>query len=365
MTTAPKSASTPSSEANINSSTRSASRPQSRVSTIKNLFSIPAPLKRLFDQFPRRVYLANHLPARTAHLLPNTDPDSDQRHALFIWTAGAGCHDEWIASFNPTCLTWQIHLLLHRQPIQIVASSNHACSPGSALPLLIPNLKIKGPFTLDRDSLTTSDLERWLAKEQDKKTDDIKEEKDRSTQSQHQQKIWRALIDGPIRRAWLYHMYLTSNFDPITAPCYISPQTSHGLVQLELRRQLRTAAEEELLKHAPKIDEDSIYREAVDAFGAFEGLLTQETEDQSRSTPKNWKGLFGTTEPTGVDVSLFAYTFLLLGLHRHGWAHERLPDNLRKFPGLNGHVEWVLHQCLQGRLQVPSRWTEINTLCEG
>src|ERR1700753_1525365 len=69
--------------------------------TRRSPFSVPAPVKRLFDVFPLVTFPQNELPLRSQQAR------SAKGHALFCWstnedaTAGA-------ASFNPTCLKWQV-----------------------------------------------------------------------------------------------------------------------------------------------------------------------------------------------------------------------------------------------------------------
>jgi hypothetical protein len=69
---------------------------------LRDLFSIPTPLKRLFDLVPVVVYPPNQLPQRA--------PKSSRVPSLYIFStaqdAAAGR-----PSFNPSCLKWQVSAL--------------------------------------------------------------------------------------------------------------------------------------------------------------------------------------------------------------------------------------------------------------
>lgn len=79
-----------------------------------------------------------------------------------------------------------------------------------------------------------------------------------------------------------------------------------------LRHQLRRAAEAEILKTGPGgaastalsllVDEDAVYRVAVNAFEALATLLSE--------SKTGW--FFGAQTPTIFDASVFAYTHLML-----------------------------------------------------
>jgi metaxin len=89
-------------DANGRASSRSqVTRPGSSV------FSIPLPVKRLFDKFPLVTYAPNDLPH------PSSGAGKGRGHVLFLWTAHEDA-SERVASFNPNCLKWQVSLLLDR-----------------------------------------------------------------------------------------------------------------------------------------------------------------------------------------------------------------------------------------------------------
>jgi hypothetical protein len=68
----------------------------------ESIFSVPRPIKHVFDAFPLRVYPPNPRPTQRQALRRG-----EGRHALFLWTTPEDA-DEGRASFNPACLKWQV-----------------------------------------------------------------------------------------------------------------------------------------------------------------------------------------------------------------------------------------------------------------
>ena len=76
---------------------------QSVPDRASHFFSVPAPIKRVFDRYPLTTYPPNDLPRRA-----DTNPD---RNKLFVFTDAAGAkHGR--PSFNPQCLKWQVCALV-------------------------------------------------------------------------------------------------------------------------------------------------------------------------------------------------------------------------------------------------------------
>src|SRR6266568_2832283 len=82
-------------EHNEASQNNTASSPQQR----RSIFTIPPPLKRLFDTFPLVTYPANELPLRA--------PRNRHQHALYVFTTADGAVSG-APSYNPSCLKWQV-----------------------------------------------------------------------------------------------------------------------------------------------------------------------------------------------------------------------------------------------------------------
>lgn len=65
----------------------------------RDFFSVPAPVKRIFDKFPLVTYPANDL--------PYCSWSNRQGNRLFVFTDAAGAR-HGRPSFNPQCLKWQV-----------------------------------------------------------------------------------------------------------------------------------------------------------------------------------------------------------------------------------------------------------------
>jgi metaxin len=141
-------------------------------------------------------------------------------------------------------------------------------------------------------------------------------------------------------------MYLTPNFQKLTIPCYIAPQSTSGVINYFSARDLQAAAQSELLKHTPKIDERAIFAEAEDALKALDTFLRQAKEKDPERTPT-----------TLLDAAVFSYTFLLLGLDESGWADGRLAELVGNCDGLKTHKEEIRKGYFRAR--VPGIWKRI------
>lgn len=65
----------------------------------RDVFTLPGPIRRTFDQFPLVVYQSNDGPLRA--------PWVRKSHALYIFTT-AKDSKKGAPSFNPSCLKWQV-----------------------------------------------------------------------------------------------------------------------------------------------------------------------------------------------------------------------------------------------------------------
>lgn len=71
-----------------------------------SIFSLPPPVKRVFDQFPLREYEANDLPWRA--------PRAASAHKLHVFTTEQDAkHGR--PSYNPSCLKWQVRMVIWTQ----------------------------------------------------------------------------------------------------------------------------------------------------------------------------------------------------------------------------------------------------------
>jgi len=84
-------------------SNESPSQHESTGARVRNfgnsIFTIPAPVKRVFDKFPLVTYDANELPLRA--------PRSRDRNVLHVFTTREDAK-KGKPSFNPACLRWQV-----------------------------------------------------------------------------------------------------------------------------------------------------------------------------------------------------------------------------------------------------------------
>lgn len=149
---------------------------------------------------------------------------------------------------------------------------------------------------------------------------------------QIKEEAYMSLINHTIRNAWLYYLYLDrQNFRSVAWPLYVVTSSSNPLVQQAIARQLRVAAQDELLKTSHLIDAVELYQHADEAFQALSIQLGQDSH------------FFGSEQPGFFDASLFAYTHLLLDESIH-WQTRFLTDLLLKYDNLVQHRSRLLKQ---------------------
>jgi hypothetical protein len=93
-------------------------RPQPAPS--HSIFSVPTPIKQLFDRFPLLTYPVNELPQRA--------PRDRSAHVLYIFTSGEGARNG-VPSYNPGCLKWQV--------CNISMPKKHSDSPFLGIPQVL------------------------------------------------------------------------------------------------------------------------------------------------------------------------------------------------------------------------------------
>jgi len=159
-----------------------------------------------------------------------------------------------------------------------------------------------------------------------------------------------SLIDHPIRRAYLHALYLSRENTPLLTRLYLAPATKSLPVRSVLLRQLRSAAEDEILASgggytASAIDVEDLYGDAEEALRALDSLLG------------GGEWFFGGGEeggrkrgPTEFDAAVFAYTHVLLD-DNLGWRDTRLGDLVRKCEGLVRHRGAMLLECWPERVR--------------
>jgi metaxin len=137
--------------------------------------------------------------------------------------------------------------------------------------------------------------------------------------------------EGIANASQLYSIYLSQNFTSIAEPLYILPTSSNPFVRLTITRELRLAAEKELLKFSEIVSAETLYNQAEEAFTALDLLLGD----------NEW--FFGAENPGLFDASVFAYTHLLLDDELgKGWLDTRLRDTLMSRQRLIAHRNKIL-----------------------
>ncbi|KAK5045100.1 hypothetical protein LTR84_010248 [Exophiala bonariae] len=269
-------------------------------------FSLPAPLRHLFDRFPLVTYPANLLPQRT--------PSIRNENVLYIFQK-ADPKSRDAPSYNPSCLKWQAYLKFNGIPLHTRPSNNHA-SPSGALPFLLPATKESqrppSPVPANR-------IPRWVVSQGGKED-----------ATHPRQDAYTALIDHNIRAAWLYYLYLDQdNFQNVAWPMYVASTSSTATVRSSLGRQLQSAAREELFKTNTIIDPGHLYNQANNAFRALSVLLGDD------------KFFFGQTTPGLFDASFFAYAQIILD-DDLAWANTSLKLELLKHKNLVHHRDRLI-----------------------
>jgi len=190
------------------------------------LFTIPSPVKRIFDRFPLLTYTSNSLPIRC--------PCPTRReNVLYLFTSVAGA-EAGQPSFNPACLKWQVschdrsttaeeegfiangidewqtYLKFHHVPFRTVQSNNHAAPPGTALPFLLPAQP-------DADAVPSGKLKKWCAATattSPSSHDEPKKNQEEGKDKDEYDEIYASLLELRIRKAWVRPPIISSQIAP-------------------------------------------------------------------------------------------------------------------------------------------------------
>ena len=71
------------------------------TNNLRSFFTVPPPIKRLFDKFPLTTYPANDLPQRS--------PSRRHDNQLFVFSTPTNAR-HGRPSYNPQCLKWQVSI---------------------------------------------------------------------------------------------------------------------------------------------------------------------------------------------------------------------------------------------------------------
>ncbi|KAI9795991.1 MAG: hypothetical protein M1833_006567 [Piccolia ochrophora] len=318
---------------------------------LRDLFTIPAPLKQLFDRFPLLTYAPNPLPLRS--------PAASDLPTLYIFTTPSDA-ERGLPSFNPSCLKWQTYLKLCNLPFRTQPSTNHA-SPTGALPFLLPSRSLSSPSAAAPPIPSTA-FETHI---QHLHTTPSPTNPTTTTITPppppppHSIPLHLPLLTTLIRPAYLHALYLAPTSLPHLRTLYIDPSTASAPARRILTSQLRLAAAAELAKPAsvaphasaalllgapPVVDVARLYADADRAFEALDGLLGAEHE---------W--FFGKDRPGLFDAEVFAYTGVVGDEERFRGGGEgeeegmaRLRRGFAKCDALVRHRRRVWERCYAG-----------------
>lgn len=240
----------------------------------------------------------------------------------------------------------QAYLRFAGVPHALAPSTNHA-SPTGSLPFLQPVLPSSSEHRLDPRLLLpipSSRLDSYARQHGSLPSSSSSTASADTTttttptqtpdQRYRHQQAYQALLDHPIRAAWLYALYLSPANDPLLRHLYVDRVSRSGPVRATILQQLRAAARAEIAKAGEAattttaggwsvsgnvgdlltwalggravVDPEKIYDDARRAFGALETLLSSE----DAGSGGEW--FFGSPHPTLFDASVFSYTHLVL-----------------------------------------------------
>lgn len=286
---------------------------RTRTAPAPSLFTIPAPLRRLFKLFPLTTYPANELPIRS--------PSDRQLATLYVFVSDQDAL-KGLPSFNPSCLKWQTFLKLAGVEFRLVPSNNHA-SPTGALPFLLPPHSANN--TDSQTPIPSSKLEEYAGSTGSKKVAETRYE---------YVETWQTLLHHQVRDAWLHALYLSKPNSSLLSSLYIAPTSDSQAVRTALLYQLRHAAESQILQSIgrPIVNAAALYERAEQAFEALSVALG--SSNCFANLP----------DPGLLDAAVFSYTQAILD-DRLAWVDTRLRDSLLKYPSLVKHRNRVLERC--------------------
>lgn len=172
---------------------------QQQQQPARSIFTVPAPVKQLFDRFPLLTYPANELPQRT--------PRDRNAHVLYVFTTDKEAL-RGAPSYNPACLKWQVrtsaadcqssakketlqaYLKFSNIDFQTASATNHA-SPSGSLPFLLP---ASSDPSKPAPPVPSGKLQRWTMNNSCRSIEEP---------SDSRYEAYLSLLDHRIRRAWV------------------------------------------------------------------------------------------------------------------------------------------------------------------
>lgn len=170
-------------------------------------FTVPAPVRNLFERFPLQVYASEPLPIRAP-------APARTRPALYVFVASEDALDGR-PSYNPSCLKWQVRthrsglahtagldcshlpaqtlLRIAGVDVDVVSSNNHA-SPSGALPFLLPPSTTTPPSKASSVALTGNKIYTYARQHATNEIPDL---------SSPRLEAYKTLLTQNVRPAWV------------------------------------------------------------------------------------------------------------------------------------------------------------------
>ncbi|KAF4983313.1 hypothetical protein FZEAL_1251 [Fusarium zealandicum] len=270
-------------------------------------FTVPRPIRNLFNHFPVRVYDQEELPVRAPAAVR-------RRPALYVFVEEG---DALLGrpSYNPSCLKWQTVLRIAGVDFDLVPSNNHA-SPSGALPFLLP------PSSKPSVPLTGGKIQKYASEHAVHELPSI---------SSPRLEAYQALLTQSIRPAWLYALYLLPANAALLETLYLP---SSPLLCKPLYHTLHAAATAEILKTTRRATISSAQL-LVDATAALHALSALLADDE-------W--FFGAAGPGLFDADVFAYTYLM-DADALAWEDRSLAGCLDGLDNLKRHRGRLYERC--------------------
>jgi metaxin len=255
-------------------------------------------------------------------------------------------------SINPSCLRAQVILALAGVPVTLVPSSNHA-SPSGSLPFLVPAATASNP---DPQPISTETGIIEHAAEFGTFGDN--DDDDSKTCPPPPAQPYQALVDGPIRCAWLHALYLCkANAPLLNHVCAASSSSGSWTVHALMAHQLREAAAAEIetctrtrVLADGAAGERRVYLAADRALAALNQQL-HDADGTGHESEGVGEWFFGAHRPGVFDAEVFAYTALILendgddgSAQSLPWVDRTLGDLVRKYPRLVAHRARICRQ---------------------
>ncbi|KAG4303624.1 hypothetical protein PCANB_000044 [Pneumocystis canis] len=267
----------------------------------------PAIITKLFDLFPWIRYAS----------LDIRSPIDTTRHQLFI----AHKDDTLLnsPSYDLESLRWQTYFILADIPHNVFRASPHA-SPSGTLPFFVPAGVASSAYALSSTAFQT-----WLTQHGIELHPFINQPSLAADADSY-----LSLIENTLYDAWFCACFIErENFQTVTGPCYVNDVWPiRELIKWQLCRKIKKRLSDRQKTGLLNLNE--IYADAAHALDAVAIRLGEDI----------W--FFGAKNPTFIDATLFAYTYLVLSTQLPG---NTLMHALKKHTNLIDHATRLWKYC--------------------